>query len=64
MKSIAFVLPALLALAACDRGTQSAGTTTEEAEADGNLVGNSSSSKPSKEAGAGETPAPEETTSR
>ena len=50
MKSLVLVLPALLALAACDGGTQSADLTTEEAEADGNIVGNSSSSKPSSEA--------------
>jgi len=32
------MLPALLALAACDNGTQGAGTTAEEAAADGNLA--------------------------
>ena len=42
MKSIAFAVPALLALAACDGGTQGADTTAEEADADGNIVGNSS----------------------
>lgn len=57
MRSIASVLPALLALAACDAGTQSAGTTTEEAEADGNIVGNSSSSKPADEVAGDEAPA-------
>jgi hypothetical protein len=56
MKPIVLALPALLALAACDGGTQSAGTSTEEAEAAGNIVGNSSSSKPSDEA-TPETPA-------
>ena len=60
MKSIGLVLPALLALAACDGGTQSADTTTEEAEADGNLVGNSSSSKPTVEPTDTGTPAPTE----
>jgi len=54
MRSIAWTIPALLALAACDNGTQSAGTTTEEAEASGNIVGNSSSSKPAP--AASETP--------
>lgn len=47
MRTISFALPVLFALAACDDGTQGAGMTTEEAEADGNIVGNSSSSKPS-----------------
>ena len=42
MKRISFALPALLALAACDSGTQGADTTTEEAAADGNLAENSS----------------------
>jgi hypothetical protein len=50
MKSFILALPALLALTACDRGTQSADVTTEEAEAAGNIVGNSSSSKPSSSA--------------
>ena len=57
MKSIAFVVPALLALAACNNGTQGADITTEEAEADGNIVGNSSSSKPSSETADTETDA-------
>ena len=57
MKPIVPVLSALVALAACDGGTQSAQTTTEEAEAAGNIVGNSSSSKPAVEAGA-DAPAP------
>jgi hypothetical protein len=65
MRSIALI-PVLLALAACNNGTQSADTTTAEAEADGNIVGNSSSSKPSaaSEAAAdapAATPAPQET---
>ena len=65
MRSILLVLPALAALAACDGGTQAGGVTADEAEADGNIVGNSSSSKPGDEA-AGEdaaddgTPAPTE----
>ena len=57
MKSISLALPAVLALAACDGGTQSAGVSTEEAEAAGNIVGNSSSSKPSSRATA-DAPAP------
>ncbi len=52
MKSIPLILPVLLALAACDGGTQSADMSAEEAEADGNIVGNSSSSKPSDNADA------------
>jgi len=50
MKSIGLALAALLVLAACDGGTQSADVSTEEAEAAGNIVGNSSASKPSVEA--------------
>jgi len=42
MKPISFVLPALLALAACDGGTQGADVTTEEAAANGDLAENSS----------------------
>ena len=42
MKSFSLVLPALIVLAACDGGTQSADMTVEEAEASGNLVDNSS----------------------
>ena len=58
MKPIGLVPLALLALAACDGGTQSAEITTEEAEADGNIVGNSSSSKPPEAAaGAGDATA-------
>lgn len=64
MRSILLVLPALVALAACDGGTQAGGVTVEETEANGNIVGNSSSSKPGDEAageGADEgTPAPTE----
>jgi hypothetical protein len=37
-----FLLPALLALAACDGGTQGADVTTEEAAANGDLAANSS----------------------
>jgi hypothetical protein len=54
MRKISLAIPALLALAACDNGTQSAGVDTEAAEADGNIVGNSSSSKPSDESTAPE----------
>jgi len=50
MRSFILALPALLALTACDRGTQSAGTDAEEARAEGNIVANSSSSKPSEQA--------------
>ena len=46
MRSMILAAPLLLALAACDGGTQSAEVTADEAEADGNIVGNSSSSKP------------------
>ena len=42
MKSIGWVLPALLALTACDRGTQGADVTAEEAAAKGDLAANSS----------------------
>jgi hypothetical protein len=42
MKSILWALPALLALAACDRGTQGADATAEEAAAKGDLAANSS----------------------
>ena len=42
MRSIGFVLSALLALTACDRGTQGADVTTEEAAAKGDLAANSS----------------------
>lgn len=42
MRTTIFALSAVLALAACDRGTQGADATTEEAEAEGNVVGNSS----------------------
>jgi len=50
MRSLALPLLALVALAGCNNGTQSADTTTEEAEAAGNIVGNSSSSKPAVDA--------------
>ena len=39
MKSFTLTLPALLALAACDGGTQGAETSAEEARAEGNRVG-------------------------
>ena len=42
MKRITFIAPALLALAACDGGTQSADVTTDEAAARGDLAANSS----------------------
>ena len=42
MKTIGFVLPALLVLAACDNGTQGADTTAEEAAVDGDLAANGS----------------------
>ena len=42
MKHLSLALPALLALAACDGGTQSADVSAEEAAADGTIVGNSS----------------------
>ena len=60
MRRIIFALPALLALAACDGGTQSAEVTAEEAEAQGNIVGNSSSSKPSTDTPAADTAVPGE----
>jgi hypothetical protein len=60
MKSIRFALPALLVLAACDDGTQSADTTAEDAAVDGDLAANSSvapmPSPPADDA----TPAPTE----
>lgn len=42
MKSICFVLPALLVLAACGNGTQGADTTAQEAAVDGDLAANGS----------------------
>ena len=60
MKRISFVLPALLVLAACDNGTQSAETTAEKAAVDGDLAANSSvapAPSPPEDAG---TPAPTE----
>ena len=60
MKRICLVLPALLVLAACDNGTQSADTTTEEAAAEGQLAENSSvAPTPSEPVDTG-TPAPTE----
>ena len=46
MKSFTIVLPAMLALAACDGGTQSAQTDAEEARAEGNVVGGGAVSRP------------------
>ena len=46
MKAISLVVPALLALAACDGGTQSAETSAEEARAEGNIVGGGAVSSP------------------
>lgn len=42
MKSTCLILPALIALAACDNGTQGADQTADEAAAAGNLADNSS----------------------
>ncbi|HEU4651233.1 MAG TPA: hypothetical protein VFS49_07440 [Croceibacterium sp.] len=58
MTRITFALPALLVLAACDNGTQGAGTTAQEAAVDGDLAANSSvapAPSPSPDAA---TPAP------
>lgn len=46
MKSYTFALATLLALAACDGGTQSAQTDAEEARVDGNVVGGGAVSQP------------------
>jgi len=46
MKAFTLALPALLALAACDGGTQSAQTDAEEARAEGNVVGGGAVSQP------------------
>ena len=46
MRYFSLALPAVLVLAACDGGTQGADVSAEEARAEGNIVGNSSSSKP------------------
>jgi hypothetical protein len=46
MKSLTLTLPALLALAACDGGTQGAETSAEEARAEGNIVGGGAVSQP------------------
>ncbi len=60
MKPIRFVLPALALLAACDNGTQGAGTTAEEAAARGEMAANSSvAPAPSPPPDTG-TPAPTE----
>ena len=60
MKSISFALPALLMLAACDNGTQGAYTSTEEADADGNLAENSSVAPTTSPPVDAATPAPTE----
>ena len=60
MKAICLLLPALFVLAACDRGTQGADQTAEDAAAAGNLAENSSvAPAPTASADAG-TPAPTE----
>jgi hypothetical protein len=46
MKPLSLALPALLALAACDSGTQSAETDAEEARSEGNVVGGGAVSSP------------------
>jgi hypothetical protein len=46
MKYVALALPALLALPACDGGTQSAQTDAGEARAEGNIVGGGAVSQP------------------
>ena len=46
MKTFTLIVPALLALAACDGGTQSAQTDAEEARAEGNIVGGGAVSQP------------------
>ena len=46
MKTFTLIVPALLALAACDGGTQSAETDAEEARAEGNIVGSGAVSQP------------------
>ena len=60
MKRTSFVLPALIALAACDTGTQSADTTTEEAAVDGDLAENSSVAPTQSPPAESATPAPTE----
>jgi hypothetical protein len=60
MNRISFVLPALLALAACDGGTQGAGVTEEDAAANGDLAANSSVAPATRPLGATDTPAPTE----
>jgi hypothetical protein len=57
MNRISLVVPALLALAACDNGTQGADITTEEAAAGGDLAENSSVA-PVANPGAATDPAP------
>lgn len=46
MKRFSLALPALLALAACDGGTQSAESDAGEARAEGNIVGSGAVSQP------------------
>ncbi len=46
MKSLSLALPVLLALAACDGGTQSAEKDAKEARAEGNIVGGGAVSQP------------------
>ena len=60
MKRTSFVLPALIAQAACDNGTQSADITTEEAAVDGDLAENSSVAPTSSPPADSATPAPTE----
>jgi hypothetical protein len=60
MKGLRFTLPALLALAGCDNGTQGADTTAEQAAADGDLAANSSVAPAPRPPGATDTPAPTE----
>jgi hypothetical protein len=60
MRAFTFPLLALAALAACDGGTQGADSTVEEAEADGNIVGNSSVGPSPSAPLDTETPAPTE----
>jgi hypothetical protein len=58
MKGLRFTLPALLALAGCDNGTQGADTTAEQAAAGGDLAANSSVAPAPHPPGATDTPAP------
>ena len=58
MRPISLLAPALLALAACDNGTQGADITTEEAAAGGDLAENSSVAPAAPPAADAGTPAP------